>query len=102
MRQFLLCGAAIAALALSGCNQAQTAPGPATEKDPAAFLKRAEAQLSDYSDYASRVAWVNNNFITDDTDWLNAKAGSEGTLLTVKLANETKAFEKAKLTQDQQ
>ena len=44
---------------------------------------------------------MNANFITDDTDWLNARAGSEGTLLSVRLANETKAFEKAKLTPDQ-
>src|SRR5262245_13425684 len=104
MRQILLCGAAIAALALAGCNQAQTAgsgSGFKTEKDPAAFLTRAEKELKDYSDYASRVAWVNNTYITDDTDWLNARAGSEGTLLTVRLANETKAFENAKLTPDQ-
>src|SRR5689334_791987 len=101
MRQILLCSAAIAALALAGCNRMETPPGLKTEKDPAAFLTRAEKELSDYSEYASRVAWVNNNFITDDTDWLNTKAGSEGTLLTVRLANETKAFEKAKLTPDQ-
>jgi peptidyl-dipeptidase A len=102
MRQFLLCGAAIAALALAGCNRAQQpAGGPKTEKDPAAFLTRAEKELTDFSEYASRVAWVNNTYITEDTDWLNARAGSEGTLLSVRLANETKAFAKANLTPDQ-
>jgi peptidyl-dipeptidase A len=123
MRTFLLCGAAIGALALTSCIYVseKAAPQPATPMvaqaappapvappaakpalDPAAFLKRAEQELSDYSDYASRVAWVNANFITDDTDWLNTKAGSEGTLLSVRLANETKQFEGLKLSQDQE
>ncbi len=114
MRQFLLCGAAIGALALSSCTSVSepvaVAPTPAPvvqaaeatpakpKPDPAAFLARAEKELSDYSDYAARVAWVNSNFITDDTDWLNARAGSEGTLLSVRLANETKQFEGVPMT----
>jgi peptidyl-dipeptidase A len=98
MRNFLLCG--VAALALAGCNGAQSASGPA-EKTPAAFLERAEKELMDYSEYASRVAWVNNTYINEDTDWLNARAGSEGTLLSMRLANETKAFQNAKLTPDE-
>jgi peptidyl-dipeptidase A len=100
MRQFLLSGAAVAVMALAGCIPAQSG-GYQTEKDPAAFLARAEKELSDYSDYAARVAWVNATYITEDTDWLNARAGSEGTLLTVRLANETKSFENATLTPDQ-
>jgi peptidyl-dipeptidase A len=112
MRHFLLCGAAIGALALSSCNsvpqaepptaQAAEAPAPKPAADPAAFLAAAEKELSDFSDYAARVAWVNSNFITDDTDWLNARAGSEGTLLSVRLANATKQFEGATMTPEQQ
>ena len=119
MRQLLLCGAAIGALILSSCTSTpQTLPEtpqqsaaatptpaatPTAPKETAAqFLARAEKELSDYSDYAARIAWVNANFITDDTDWLNAWAGSAGTLLSVRLANETKQFEGATLTQDQQ
>lgn len=101
MRQFLLCGAAIGALILSGCNPSGGAAAKPKE-DAATFLARAEKELSDFSDYAARVAWVNANFITEDTDWLNARAGSEGTLLTVRLANETKQYEGAELTPDQQ
>src|SRR5262249_47503599 len=104
MKSLLLCGAAAAALLLSACNGqgGATAAGAKPQEDAAAFLTRAEKELSDYSDYASRVAWVNANFITDDTDWLNARAGSEGTQLTVGLANGTKPFEKAtNLTPDQ-
>jgi peptidyl-dipeptidase A len=103
MRQFLLCGAALAALAISGCNQPSnvaadaSAPSNATE-----FLAAAEKELSEFSDYAARVQWVNSNFITEDTDWLAARAGAEGTLLQVRLANDTKKYANAELTPDQQ
>jgi peptidyl-dipeptidase A len=100
MRQLLLAGAAVSALILSGCNPTGgTAAKP--KEDAATFLARAEKELMDYSEYASRIAWVNSTYITEDTDWLNARAGSEGTLLAVRLANETKPFQSASLTPDQ-
>jgi len=98
MRQILLAGAAALALTVAGCGQS----GDSAGTDPAAFLAQAENELSAYSDYAARVQWVNANFITDDTDWLAARAGSEGTLLSVRLANATKAFEGATLSTEQQ
>lgn len=99
MRKLLLGGAAALAIALTGCGTSADAP----KVDAATFLANAEKELSEFSDYAARVAWVNANFITEDTDWLNAKAGSEGTLLSVRLANEAKAYEGAAgLTPDQQ
>ena len=98
MRQFLLGGVAALAIALAGCNGASTT---AAKPDAATFLKNAEKELSDFSDYASRISWVNSNFITDDTDWLAARAGLEGTLLGVRLANATKDYANANLTPDQ-
>jgi len=102
MRRFLLGGVAAAGLLLAGCNGGGAATSTAPKTDAATFLTSAEKELSDFSDYAARVAWVNANFITDDTDWLNARAGSEGTLLSVRLANATKQYEGATLTPDQQ
>jgi peptidyl-dipeptidase A len=98
MRKFLLGGAAAMAIALAGCGQTGEAP----KADAATFLANAEKELSDYYDYAARVQWVNANFITEDTDWLASRAGSEGTLLSVRLANATKAYEGATLTPEQQ
>ena len=104
MRQFLLCGAAVAVLALSGCNQPSNAAagGAKAPSNATEFLAAAEKELSEFSDYAARVQWVNSNFITEDTDWLAARAGAEGTLLQVRLANDTKKYADAQLTPDQQ
>lgn len=99
MRRFLLGGAAAFALALGACNGGS---GSTAEKpDAATFLANAEKELSEFSDYSARVQWVNSNFITDDTDWLASRAGSEGTLLGVRLANATKDYANAQLTPDQ-
>ena len=65
---------------------------PVTAATAAGFVTDAERQLSSYNDYAARVAWVNSTYITDDTDYLNARAGAEGTLLTVKLAKQAAQF----------
>ena len=102
MRHLLLCGAAIATLLASACNGGGATGDAKGKPDAAAFLASAEKELSEFSDYAARVSWVNANFITDDTDWLNARAGSEGTLLQVRLANATKDYANATLTPDQQ
>ena len=100
MRKFLLGGAAAFAIALAGCNGG-AATTTAAKPDAATFLANSEKELSEFSDYANRVQWVNSNFITDDTDWLASRAGSEGTLLGVRLANATKDYANAKLTPDQ-
>src|ERR1700754_2088899 len=103
MRNILLGGVAALGLMLAGCNGGDATTGaPAAKGDATTFLASAEKELSDFSDYAARVAWVNANFITDDTDWLNARAGSEGTLLPARLATATKQYEGASLTPDQQ
>ena len=102
MRNILLGSVAAVSLLLAGCNGGGGTTSEAAKTDATTFLANAEKELSDFSDYAARVAWVNANFITEDTDWLAARAGSEGTLLSVRLANATKQYEGASLTPDQQ
>ncbi len=101
MRNLLLGGVAALAIVLAGCGTGGETAGPAKE-DAATFLANAEKELSEFSDYSARVAWVNANFITEDTDWLVARAGSEGTLMSVRLANATKQYEGQTLTPEQQ
>jgi peptidyl-dipeptidase A len=89
--------AATAALAILSTTAAAQAPTPA---DALKFLADTEKQLSDFSDYASRIYWLNATHITDDTDALAARVGAEGTLLSVRLAKEAAKYDGVTLPAD--
>jgi peptidyl-dipeptidase A len=94
MKLHLLAGAALAALCLTACKPAgPNGQAAATPQEAAQFIADAEREIDDFAQYSSRIAWVNANFITYDTDWLNSRASSEGTQLSVRLANGAKRFE---------
>ena len=81
----------LAATLLAGVSnlaQAQSA------EDAAAFVTQVEKEASAFSDYAARIAWVNATYIIDDTDWLTAKVGAEGTEMSVRWAKEAAKFDK--------
>ena len=82
------------ALAVATPGVAQTAPpvGTATAAEADAFVATAEKEYFDYSVFGGQVAWVNNTYITDDTDALNARVGTEGTELGVKFAKGAARF----------
>ncbi|HEY7673348.1 MAG TPA: M2 family metallopeptidase [Gammaproteobacteria bacterium] len=68
--------------------------------DAQSFIAATETELDDRLEYSSRIAWVQANFITDDTDWLAARTDAEDTTRAVALANETKRFENLTLPED--
>ena len=77
---------------------AQTAaPTPAEAQE---FMNQAEAQLADMSVKVSRATWVQENFITDDTQALAADAIDQLTALTTQLVEQSKRFEGLKLPSD--
>jgi peptidyl-dipeptidase A len=82
-----------AALALSLCfiapAIAQTSPTPA---DADKFVTDAEKKLADFGVYAAQVSWINNTYITDDTDAVNARVGAEGTEMSVNYAVEAAKY----------
>ncbi|WP_076070166.1 M2 family metallopeptidase [Sphingomonas montana] len=51
-----------------------------------AFVEQVQKEALDYSIDASRIAWVNATYITDDTDALAAKSGAVGTEMAVRFA----------------
>lgn len=87
MNRIVLIGAILLTLAAPAVSQ--TVPAA---KDAAAFIDSAEQQLLKVWIKSQRAAWVENNFITDDTELLNADGQQEMTALTVRLANEAKRF----------
>ena len=63
-----------------------------TAADARKFVEETEQELYDYSVDAARIYWVNSTYITDDTDALAAKAGAEGTTMSVQAAIEAAKF----------
>jgi peptidyl-dipeptidase A len=67
--------------------------GPATAAEADAFVARADKELADLSIYANKAGWVNATYLTEDSDWLAAKAGAEFTEAQVRLASEAARFD---------
>ncbi|MBT2187765.1 M2 family metallopeptidase [Sphingobium nicotianae] len=88
------------AAALSLCISAspalaEAAPAPAAAPTAAqadAFIAAAEKESYDYVTEASRIQWVNNTFITEDTDALAAQSGAKGTEMAVRFALEAAKY----------
>tara|TARA_R110001606_G_scaffold10816_2_gene46530 strand:+ start:754 stop:2592 length:1839 start_codon:yes stop_codon:yes gene_type:complete len=90
---------AIATMALTSPALAQhhenddvEATAAPTAEDAKQFVDDTEQQLYDFSLDASRIYWINANFITDDTDALAAKVGAEGTTMSVQAAIDAAMF----------
>jgi peptidyl-dipeptidase A len=66
---------------------------PPTVEEARAFLAEAEARLFDLGVKASRAAWVQENFITDDTEQIAADAGQAANTLSVDLAKKAHRFD---------
>jgi peptidyl-dipeptidase A len=71
---------------------ADVAPS-AAEAD--AFVAAAEHELAEYSVINNRASWVNETYITQDTDALAAYFGTIGTEMQVRLANEAAHYANA-------
>jgi peptidyl-dipeptidase A len=86
-------------LLLTSAIQAQTKPAP-TVQEAAEFMKQAEVRLSDLSVKLNRAGWVEDNFITDDTQALSADAQDEFTAATTELVMQAKRFDGLRLPPD--
>src|SRR5215467_11320469 len=73
------------------------AKGAPTVAEAQEFMKKAETQLEDLGTRASRAGWVQENFITDDTETLSAQANEQLTAVVTKLALEARRFDGMKL-----
>ena len=57
------------------------------------FMNKAEAQLADLNVKVQRATWVQENFITDDTQAMAADVIDENTAITTKLVEQSKRFD---------
>jgi peptidyl-dipeptidase A len=73
------------------------AKGAPTVAEAQAFMKKAEAQLEDLGVRANRAQWVQENFITDDTETMSAQANEKQAAVVTQLALEARRFNDMKL-----
>jgi len=73
------------------------AKGAPTVAEAQAFMAKAEAQLFDLGVRSSRASWVQENFITDDTETMSAQANEKLTAVVTQLALDARRFDHLKL-----
>jgi peptidyl-dipeptidase A len=79
-----------------GANESATKAAPATA-DAKKFIEDAEKELFDLSIKASRASWVQENFITEDTEQIAADAGEVLNTASTKYAKEAHQFDGLKM-----
>src|SRR6476469_5794075 len=84
----------------SSAPSAAHAKGAATVAEAQAFMKKAEDQLLDLGVRAGRASWVQENFITDDTETMSAQANEKLTGVVTQLALEARRFDGLKMPPD--
>ncbi|MES3030372.1 MAG: M2 family metallopeptidase [Pseudomonadota bacterium] len=83
MKSQLLAATAVALLVFAPAYAQGSKPTAAEAK---AFVDKAEAELAAFSPYVNRSSWVRATNITEDTQWLEAKATSEQNALATSYA----------------
>jgi peptidyl-dipeptidase A len=93
--RFLLAAAAIAGTTAF----AQTKPAP-TVASAQAFMDNAEAEILKLSTLAARAAWINETYITDDSDILSAAENSRLIARVTELVDQAKVYSSLDLPAD--
>ena len=91
---------ALGLLLLLFAMNAYSQNNPPTVAEAQEFMNKAEAQLADLYVKVQRAAWVQENFITDDTQAMAADAIDESTAITTELVEQAKRFEGLQLPPD--
>src|SRR5215468_12171767 len=91
---FCIAAAAVIACFVPSMQAQNSAP---TIEDARAFLDKAEKELYDLGVKSQRAGWVQENFITFDTEEIFAEANEAITAVGVRLSKEAYRFDKLKL-----
>ncbi|CAN5799428.1 M2 family metallopeptidase [soil metagenome] len=90
MRSQLLAATAVALLVFGPAAAQGVKPTRAQAK---AFVDKAEADLAGFNEYASKASWVRATYITEDTQWLEAKASAEQNVLATGYAKQAAQYD---------
>ncbi len=82
----------VIATMLAGCGVETSTEATPSAEDAKAFVAAVEKDLTEKGVFEAQVAWVNANFITEDTDAIVAKVSADMTALRVKYANDAKTY----------
>ncbi len=93
----LLCCVLLSATGARMANGQAAKPAP-TPEEAKKFIEDAEQKLFDLGVKASRASWVQENFITDDTEQIAADANEVVNTASAKYAKEAHRFDNAKLS----
>src|SRR5437016_4367500 len=92
----LLLTCLVPVLSFSSFGQAKKTTGAPTAAEATKFVNDAEKKLSDLADKQQRADWVNETYITDDTDKIITEANNDVSAATTTLALEAKRYDKVK------
>ena len=81
-------------------SQTTAQQGPPTVAEAEEFIRNAETRLNDLTVKASRAAWVQANFITDDTQQMAAEANEVLIGATTELAKQATRYDYLKLSDE--
>ena len=84
-------------LLVLACSGSQSAQPQATVAEAEKFIEETERLLARLSEKAARAAWVQANFITEDTEIIASQANQEYIEVLTRLASEVKRFDGLKL-----
>ncbi len=69
-------------------------------KEAKKFLNEVERTYLEEGEYSAKIAWVQSNFITEDTVWLGAKSNEKMTAIGVNYAIQAAKYDNTKLPAD--
>jgi peptidyl-dipeptidase A len=93
-------GLAVPVASLAGDAPPKPDPAPPTAEEALAFVDQAEKRMLELGNKLGRASWVKANFITDDTEQIEADFQNEYTALGVELATQAARFNDLKLPYD--
>ena len=95
---FALTAFSVIAVAHDAAEKKPAQAAPPTIAEATAFVNDAEQRYYDLTNEAQRAQWVQENFITDDTEGIAAQAGEELNSFSAEMSKQAHRFDKLQLS----